>query len=302
MWQIKVPPVALALLSLCWVAQARCQSSPAAEIGIIQSYTPPKQQYILRRGVGHLQIPIGLSAPVMNGDEFEVRGAAGRIVVKLAGDSQPVIISRNNSPYKIAVDTTTRPFWTGLLSWFATVIDAEFQTQIKADLYTTSSRGLHKLTAPILLTPQKLAAGRRSLTVGWLSDGSTVRVRLLRKPANDPLLEGASTTRQWTSPLFDFAPGLYRLELASAEGERVTGTLEFLDPHSLPALANNDLPAAAPNELRATAAAAWLASRDDGEYVLESLQAVLPLANRFEPAKVLARGLIEGSTITNGRL
>ncbi|MEA2793492.1 MAG: hypothetical protein QOI87_872 [Bradyrhizobium sp.] len=286
-------PIVLELLP----SFAKAADRNPVQVGIIETYVPPKTRYELRRGPERRRGQIGMAAPIMEGDEISVLEPNARIELRLMTVNGPVIVSRNNSPYIVHVADPPHGFWSGLFDWFANAIEVEFTSQHEEDTFPAVGKGGSKFEASLLKRLQIIAVGRRSLALGWVGSSGEVRIEVSREDSQDAPVVGKATQPLWASPVVNFVAGRYRVTLTDADGRQIVGAIDVVDPATLPRPSDRDLSGTAPEELRGTVAAAWLASQANGEYRLESLQLVAPLSRSFQPAKILERALVEGQAL-----
>jgi hypothetical protein len=264
----------------------------SVEIGYIESFDHRPDAYVLKTGDARREVAI--LAPVFNGDTIEVKDAYATLTLRLAGQDGPTVLSKANQVATITGQIPRKGFLSGVFGWTASVVqlfDREQREQVSASIRDLGSQTASQLSAPLLARPQTLLAGRRKLTIGWVSP-LIVEVRILdgdgRQVAN-----GQGSRTPWTTPEVDWKPGDYTIELA-ASGETLRQSLHFLAPDKGPTLpAEMADPTAAPEPLRAVAIGAWYAAEDPA-FLLEALQHVAPEAGSSRPAKLLAQAFIDG--------
>ena len=137
---------------------------------------------------------------------------------------------------------------------------------------------------------QTVLAGRRKLTIGWVSP-LIVEIRVLDGEGR-PVANGQGSGTLWATPEVDWKPGEYSIELAAA-GETMRQSLHFLPPDKGPKLPSELGDPTDPEPLRAVAAGAWYAAEDPA-FLLEALQHVAPDASSSRPARLLTLAFIEG--------
>jgi hypothetical protein len=264
----------------------------SVEIGYIESFDHRPDAYVLKTGDARREVAI--LAPVFNGDTIEVKDAYATLTLRLAGQDGPTVLSKANQVATITGEIPRKGFLSGVFGWTASVVqlfDREQREQVSASIRDLGSQTGSQLSAPLLARPQTLLAGRRKLTIGWVSP-LIVEVRILdgdgRQVAN-----GQGSRTPWTTPEVDWKPGEYTIELA-ALGETIRQSLHFLPPHDGPTLpAELADPTAVPESLRAVAIGAWYAAEDPA-FLLEALQHVAPAAGSSRPARLLAQAFTEG--------
>jgi hypothetical protein len=268
-------------------------SARASEIGYIEDFVGPPSDYVLwRDGVSRA---VALCLPVRNGDRIEALTDSGRVTVRLVDRSEPVVLTRAQRDTALTGQAPVKGFWSGLLDWTAASLspfDSERRQRVSTNIRNDGGSGL---AVPLLDRPQKIAAGQRSVTIGWLPAAGITEVRL-GGPRGTVLAGGKGVGGLWTSPTLDLTPGRYTLEVRNPAG-LIKGALTIVPAARLPALPSDLTRTEIPAPLRNVAQAAWLAAQDGGTYRLESLQGLEPQTNRQRPALVLIDALIAGKTI-----
>ena len=276
---------------------ARAGGGRGVEAGYIADFDWPRDQYVLRRGAD--EVPVTLTGRLMDGDVIEVTTDTGRIHLVIGRD-RDVVVGKAESPYKVEADDSMAGFWSGLLAWAAEQFDA-MNEETEATAASQMSRGgAPKLEIPLLArSPQRLAAGRRSIAFAWSTGTSPFTVNLGRKGSAKPLVAGSTPYSSWTSPPIDLTPGSYWLTVAekNGEGNRVEAEIVVVERGAVPEPPSDARLDALPSDLGATVFAAWLSGQENGMWMLESYQRVVPVAERFRPARLLAHKLIGGEPL-----
>ena len=262
------------------------------EIGYIESFDHSADVYVLKTGDTRREVAI--LAPVFDGDTIEVKHDFATLTLRLVGHAGPVVISKANDVATITGQVPQKGFLSGVFAWTTSVVqlfDREQREQVSASIRgNIESQMGAQLSAPLFAKPQTVLAGKRKLTIGWVSPG-VVEIRIL-DGNGQPVANGRGSGTLWATPEIDWKPGEYSIELA-ASGDTLRQSLHVLPPDKGPNLPSALGDPAAPEPLRAVATGAWYAAEDPA-YLLEALQHVAPDASSSRPARLLALAFIEG--------
>ena len=265
--------------------------SKSLEIGYIESFDHRPDVYVLKTGDARREVAI--LAPVFNGDTIEVKDAYATLTLRLVGQEGPTVLSKANEVATITGQIPRKGFLSGVLGWTTSVVqlfDREQREQVSASIRDLGSEGGSQLSAPLLARPQTLLAGRRKLTIGWVSP-LIVEVRILDGQRRQ-VASGTGSGTLWTTPEVDWSPGEYTIEM-SASGETMRQSLHFIPPDEGPHLPPELGDSTIPEPLRAVAAGAWYAAANPA-LLLEALQHVAPDAGSSRPAKLLTVAFVDG--------
>jgi hypothetical protein len=255
------------------------------EVGFIEDFTLDPGAYTLTRG--GKEIAVAVLLPLQKDDVIIAKGAGARMVIQLSDRPDPKVITDANGAVSIDDAPPTHHYFSGLFAWTASsvaILDHDQREEVAASIRGNDV----KLSAPILSSPQTLAAGRRALSIGWLSP-SAVNVSITR--AGKPVAAGRGVGGLWTSPVIDLTPGAYQIQIA-ARTQTIAQTLNVRPAEPLP---DELVSSAAPDALRETETAAYLAARGPS-YALEALQHVAG-AGDFRAAQILSDALIAGKRL-----
>ena len=276
-----------------WSALHAAEVKPKpVEIGYIESFDHGADVYVLK--TGDTRRDVAILAPIFNGDTIEVKHDFATLTLRLVGRTGPVVISKANDVATIAGQVPQKGFLSGMFAWTTSVVqlfDREQREQVSASIRGNLDSQMESgLSAPLLAKPQTVLAGKRKLTIGWVSP-AVVEIRIL-DGNGQPVASGRGSGTLWATPEIDWKPGEYSIELA-ASGDTLRQSL-----HVLPADKGPNLPSAlgdlaTPEPLRAVATGAWYAAEDPA-YLLEALQHVAPDAGSSRPARLLALAFVEG--------
>ena len=273
------------------LSAAEAQLKPV-EIGYIESFDHSADVYILK--TGDTRRDVAILGPVFNGDTIEVNDEYATLTLRLVGQAGPIVLSKANDVATITGRIPQKGFLSGAFAWTASVVqlfDREQREQVSASIRGNIGNQIgSQLSAPLFALPQTVLAGRRKLTIGWVSP-PIVEIRILdgdgRLVAN-----GRGSGTLWTTPEIDWKPGEYSIELTASGGTMRQG-LHFLPSDKAPILPPELDDPTAPEPLRAVAMGAWYAAEDPA-FLLEALQHVAPDAGSSRPARLLTFAFIEG--------
>jgi hypothetical protein len=264
----------------------------SVEIGYIESFDHRADVYVLKTGATRREVAI--LAPVFNGDTLEVNDPFATLTLRIVGQDGPIVFSKANDVATIIGRIPQKGFLSGALAWTASVVqlfDREQREQVSASIRGDfESRVGSQLSAPLFALPQTVLAGRRKLTIGWVSP-PLVEIRILDGDGR-PVANGPGYGTLWTTPEIDWKPGDYSIEL-TASGETIRQSLHFLPPDRGPSPPSELGDPTAPEPLRAVAMGAWYAAEDPA-FLLEALQHVAPDARSSRPARLLTLAFIKG--------
>ena len=152
----------------------------AVEIGYIESFDHSADVYVLKTGDTRREVAI--LGPVFDGDTIEVKHDFATLTLRLVGHAGPVVISKANDVATITGQVPQKGFLSGVFAWTTSVVqlfDREQREQVSASIRgNIESQMGAQLSAPLFAKPQTVLAGRRKLTIGWVSPG-VVEIRIL---------------------------------------------------------------------------------------------------------------------------
>jgi hypothetical protein len=263
----------------------------SVEIGYIESFDHKADVYVLKTGDTRRDVVI--LAPVFDGDTIEVNDASATLTLRLVGQAGPIVLSKANGVATITGRIPQKGFLSGVFAWTASVVqlfDREQREQVSASIRDLGSQIGGELSAPLFARPQLVLAGRRKLTIGWVSP-LMVDIRVLDVDGR-PVASGRGSGTLWTTPEVDWNPADYTVEL-TASGETMRQSLHVLPIDKGPNLPTELSDPTVPEPLRAVAAGTWYAAEDPA-FLLEALQHVAPDAGSSRPARLLTLAFIEG--------
>jgi hypothetical protein len=274
---------ALALLLL-----AARPALAASEIGYVEDFTGEASSYVIRRD--GQELPVVLCMPLMQGDRLIVAGK-GRALLRLADRPDPVVWTAADSG--TALDAPGEPFWSPLLDWVVakiSPIDTQRRERVAANI---RDDGGGEFGVPLLSGRQIIAAGERTLAIGWQKPVSPVQITITPRKRKPLVQRAKGVGGLWVSEPILLKPGVYRIEV-STPSQTVRGEIEAVDAGSLPA-PPPEL-ARIPGPLSAAASAIWLAGQNNGRFRLEAFQRVAGKASAG-PVTAVRGALIDGAEI-----
>jgi len=288
-------PWVVVLVGLALASSALFAAEPqlkSIEIGYIESFDHKPDVYVLRTGDTRREVAV--LAPVFNGDTIEVKDASATVTLRLVGQDGPMVLSKANDIATITGQIPRKSFLSGVFGWTASVVqlfDREQREQVSASIRgNIGNLTGNPLSAPLLALPQTVLAGKRKLTIGWVSP-LIVGIRVLDGDGR-PVAEGRGSGTLWATPEVDWKPGEYTIELAAA-GEIMRQTLHFVPIDKGPTLPSELGDPTVPEPLRAVTLGTWYAAEDPA-FLLEALQHVASDAASSRPAGLLTLAFIEG--------
>jgi hypothetical protein len=284
----------LVLIGIALWSSALPQAQPelkSVEIGYIESFDHKPEVYVLM--TGDKRRDVAVLAPVFDGDTLEVKDASATLTLRLVGEPGPIVLSKANEVATITGRIPKKGFLFGVFRWTASVVqlfDREQREQVSASIRDPGSQIADELSAPLFARPQLVLAGRRKLTIGWVSP-LIVDIRVIDGDGR-LVASGRGFGTVWTAPEVDWKPGEYTIEL-TASGETMRQSLHVLPIDKGPTLPTELSDPTVPKPLRAVAEGTWYAAKDPA-FLLEALQHVAPDADSSRPAGLLTRAFIEG--------
>jgi hypothetical protein len=281
------PAPALAVFLLAALPADAPAADQAPEIGYVEDYdyTTPSDAIVRAGG----EVPLERLTPIRSGDRFRLADTRAKVVLRVAGSADRVIVSQANEGVPIGTDLPEPGFWSGLLHWVGSsivVFDRTERTQMTAEIRGGGDRDL---MAPMLAVPQVLAAGRRKIAVGWLAP-DVISIGI--SGGGKVIAEGKGVGGLWIGPEVDLRPGKYVLTLKGADGT-VAEDIRVVAAADLPKPPGELTRADILGGLGETALGVWFAA-EGKQYFLEALQHVAADSSEFKPAGIVVDALIAG--------
>jgi len=278
---------------LFWLfALSTTPSWAAGEIGYVEDFSGLPGRYIVHRG--GQDIPIRLCLPLYKDDTIEALDEKGRVTLRLMDHPDPVVWSRADKDTKLSTDAPKASSWPDLMGSMLAAL-SPFDEQKRERVLTTIRGDGGDFDVPLLQGGQVVAAGQRSLAIGWLKASAVTEISITAKDGRKLVKKAKGTGGLWASPTLNLKPGQYQVTVATGSGE-ASGTLDVVAPGELPQAPAELEQATVPEPLRHVAQAIWLGAQDGGRYRLEALQLIAD-DRGTRPAAVLAEALIAGKSI-----
>ena len=262
----------------------------AADIGWIDAINGNRNDVqILREGK---KIDATQFLPIQENDRIEVVNTRTTVVLSFA-NGKTVNIDKGHT--QIAKNSGQVPTVAGnLLGWIARLGKNEPSSQNKV---LASSRGKGdsgKVSIPMLKNDNFLVAGDRVLALAWHGGKAPFTVKLIRRDNQAVIVTFTGVTDTKLVRQINIQPGIYELVVSDASG---TGWRE-----KLIAVANRTLPSSPlefedlPQDVRTALSTSWLASTDDGQWMLEAYTQIATQPNHSAADLMVLRALEEGIT------
>jgi hypothetical protein len=243
-----------------------------AEVGVVISYTPDAADlYLTRQGVSG-RIPVRIATLVQTGDQI-VLPAQSTVTVELADDQR--IVSAGPGSWTVPAAAPMGSIAT-LIHRFEFALspgDVRTVTAITRSAVSCTQAEMPKISVPSLGPDAHIVSGKRGLSLAWNGGCPPYDVELWLHAHITARKSGLSESEVRFDTL-DLTPGKYELVIRGSTG----ATARF------PLTVAADLPKA-PNELVGNAShlaiiarAMWLASAADGNWRLDSIESLIPLA------------------------
>jgi len=278
-------------------------ATSSAVVGWIDDFEGDPNNYSLIRGSQPL--PVEFFTPLQNGDQIKALHAQHRIILKF-GDKTRVEVSQKNSPHVVKPIGKVPSQFDHLLTWVGEwitiwyrkekAVEKRISSSIKGDASNEVPPDIKLLTVP--KRPDKkmqVTSGMKPLYLAWAGGTPPYHVEIKRHKKTLVYLKGLPTWRIHTLKCLLLQRGDYRVILRDAKQKPLeyTFTVVANKPPYPPELQNANLPALT----RLTLQAAWLAAQDRGIWAFEAYQSVAPIAQYYQPARILRDTLEKGERI-----
>jgi hypothetical protein len=291
------------VLTLLLGLSVTVNATSSAIVGWIDDFEGEPNNYSLIRGSQPL--PVEFFTPLQNGDKVRALHAQHRIILKF-GDKTRVEVTQKNSPYTVKPIGNVPSKFDHLLTWvgeWITIwyrkekeVEKRISSSIKGDASNEVPPDIKLLTVP-KRSDQKMqvTSGRKPLYLAWAGGTPPYHLEIKRHKKTLVYLKGLSTWRIHTLKCLSLQHGDYRVILRDAKQKPLeyTFTVVANKPPYPPELQNANLP-----ELtRLTLQAAWLAAQERGIWAFEAYQSVAPIAQYYQPARILRDTLEKGERV-----
>ncbi len=275
----------LFFLFLCSPARA------SNEIGYVENFVGNADRYHVRRGTQVL--PLKLCLPLLNGDHIEALDDTGRITLRLVGHPEPVVWSRGDKDTPITANEPKDNLLFAFLDWTMESLSPLDDEKRQRVLTTIRGDSGAIFDVPLLHVPQLIAAGKRSIFIGWLKPSEVVQISIVAKSGKRLVDNSKAAGGLWTSPVLDLKPGSYRMTVV-AGNSTITGDIQVVNGTALPSFPEDLTRDDIPDTMRRTVQALWLSAQTGGQYQLEALQ-LIGNDKDVRTAQILQGALIGGT-------
>ncbi|MBX3235512.1 MAG: hypothetical protein KF814_05125 [Nitrospiraceae bacterium] len=257
-------------------------------VGYVEQLVGSLESFTIERGGS--SVPLALLLPVHAGDRLVVKGAEA--VAHLQCGNRRVRVTERDSPF-IVPPNAAPPTFLDRLGTLLIEVGRRLTTQQARSVtkVSTSSRGEEDPLALPLLQDRmnRLPAQAKTLYLGWTGGVPPYELRVVsQQPEARELVHRMDLASQRVAVVLDqpLESGFVRVSVRDREGTQVQGVFEVAEtapPPSHEELADIDLPP----PLRTLLLADEWAKRDPAQWSLYAYQTVTPLADSFEPARLL---------------
>ena len=262
-------------------------------VGFIIDFDGFSDDYRLMRG--ERKVPLVLLMPLQAGDQLSVLTPAGRLSIRTDSQGRNTLILRQeDSPYTVHIEGGSWQQFDAIWNMLLEEITIERDYGL-ADGGVMGANDLEMPLAGLDDGAARIQAGPRRFGVGWLGGSPPYAVALADAADGRVVHEGeAETVRYVSSEPVVLEPGEYELVVRDGAGTSVAGRFAVVPPDQVPDLPGDLAVPEALTDLADVFTAAWLATRDDGIWALESYQLSAPLAADATAASALADALAKG--------
>jgi hypothetical protein len=291
------------VLTLLLGLSVTVNATSSAVVGWIDDFEGEPNNYSLIRGSQPL--PVEFFTPLQNGDKVRALHAQHRIILKF-GDKTRVEVTQKNSPHIVkAIGKVPSKFdhlltWVGesITSWYRKEKEVEerISTHTKGDAYSDVLPDIKLLTVPKRSDKKmQVTVGMKPLYLAWAGGTPPYNLEIKRHKKTLVSLKGLSTRRIHSLKCLLLQRGDYRVILRDAKQKQLAYTFTVVanKPPYPPELQNANLP----DLTRLTLQAAWLAAQEKGIWAFEAYQSVAPIAQYYQPARILRDTLEKGERI-----
>jgi hypothetical protein len=293
------------ILSILFCSSLAIHAKSPTIVGWIDNFNGEPNDYSLTRG--ELPLPVEFYVPLHSGDIIRVRDAQHHIILKI-GDTTRVKVTQKNSPYTVEPVGKVPSTLDHLLTWVGEWVTIWYRDEQEvAKRISAGSKGKadDSDVPPYLklLTLSKrpnqtmqVTRGIKPLYFAWAGGTPPYHLEITRNQKTLVYLSGIPARRAHTQQLWLFKRGDYRVIVRDAKQQKsVEYIFTIVDnkPSYPPALMHTKMP----KWTQLTLQAAWLAAQDRGIWAFEAYQLVAPIAQYYQPARVLRYALEKGELV-----
>ena len=267
-----------------WLVQAASNATPSRDVGYIERIVGDLKNIRIDRHGQSVQPAILL--PVRVDDRvFLKRGS--ELYLQLG--NRRVIITEKDSPYRIPMVDAPPAFLTRLRSTLMSLGSKLTSQYVRSSVpVSTSGRGPEgPLSLPVVEDDiSRLGSHRTAIHLAW--EGGTPPFAVHVVSAQGETLAVQESVQEWRLRLLwpsgAMMEGPARIVVEDGAGQRISKLINLVPVHSLPErVAQSDLPPT----LHAVIAADQLIQTNRRQWGFEAYQDLAPLADSYEPARLL---------------
>ena len=267
-----------------WSVWAAANPAPSRDVGYIERIVGDLKNIRIDRQGQSMQPAILLPVRV---DDRVVLKRGSELYLQLG--NRRVVITEKDSPYRVPMVDAPPAFLTRLRSTLMSLGSKLTSQYVRSSVpVSTSSRG-HEgpLSLPVVEDDvSRLSVHRTTIHIAW--DGGTPPFVVQVLSAQGQTLVAKEGVQEWRLRLLwppgPMMEGPARIVVEDGAGQRISKLLNLVPVQSLPErISQGDLPPA----LHAVIAADQLIQTNRRQWGLEAYQDLAPLADSYEPARLL---------------
>ena len=267
-----------------WLVQTAANPAPSRDVGYIERIVGDLKNIRIDRHGQSLQPAILLPVRV---DDRVVLKRGSELYLQLG--NRRVVITEKDSPYRVPMVDAPPAFLTRLRSTLMSLGSKLTSQYVRSSVpVSTSSRGLERpLSLPVVEDDvSRLGSDRTTIHIAWEGGAPPFIVQVLS--AQGRTLAAKEGVQEWRLgllwPTDTTMQGPARIVVEDGAGQRISKMINLVPVHSLPErVAQGDLPPA----LHAVIVADQLIQTNRRQWGLEAYQDLAPLADSYEPARLL---------------
>jgi hypothetical protein len=238
---------------------------------------------------GSETIPVQYWTEIRVGDQVSVRGP-GFVAIAVGDDASPLLVTRQNSPLRIAALARRGMLLQGL-DWARQALTDWSDSEV-VEAKTRGVENAGQLDLPLLAgsTPARIVAGERRFSLAWVGGTPPFRVTLIG-PSGASVLDLAAAEERRVSATLRLAEGDYEAQVTDRAGLKVIGAFEATA--TAPGVDTSDLATLPPGMARLLAAAR-LSELEDGAWRLEAFLRLAEATRNDRVARMMADRLSRG--------
>ena len=283
------------LTSLLIVLNCLPLTTFAQEVGWVESLEGTFPQFRLtRQGVEQGIQPY---MPIYAGDILRVEGVSSVLRISFA-DGKSKAVTASQSPYKVTPAGATATLTSNFLKWVSKFLVMN-QSSHSGGLVAMTTRGhgnATELSIPYMTRWFYLLEGQRPLYFSWLGGTSPYTLQIKRS-ANLEIIFIKENISDYNivTPILNMDVGDYIFEVADSKGFSYYDFLRVVPNSKLPIMKLPDQPV--PKETSDLVQASWLATTENGTWVLEALQKLHVLGKTHSTASQVLSVIERGGAV-----